>query len=333
MPDYISLDKRFRKLFQDGKLMHIHVRKWGMSHQLTEEDLGLDQLTEEEKAEKKVADFMLLGKKWLFTSDVRLAFGRIEAAARKYLADNSYDFPLAMAHFVPQKALVKVLTTLAKYKEEYDKATAEFLKNYDQHKQEMFEKYPDHRAILEPHYPTLEQIRPKFSFNVTMFEVAFPRAMKNVTFEDIVAQNIAVEEAKKKYEVQLDQQYQSSIKQMEAFVKEAGLALRAEVIKTFEVIAEKIQGKQVITGTNLNTIRNVIESFDGLDFLDDAKVKENLQTVKRLVNSGADFRDDEKALARLTTAVNTTLETARNMSDIDQITGGYIRRLDVGDEL
>lgn len=334
MIDTTTIDKRFRKLFQDGKLVQVHVSKWGMSHSLSEKDLGLDKTTEEgAKAKSDVPSFMLLGKKWLFTDDVRLTFGRIEAAARKFLSDNSHKFEIADAHFVTQKSLVKVLTTLAEYKEQYDKATAAFLENYDKHKQKMLETYPDHRPLLEPYYPSIEQIRPKFGFSVSVYEVAFPKALKKITVVDVLTQNLAVEQMKAKYEKQMEEQYKQSVAHMEAFVRESALALRSEIVSTFEVIAKKIKGKEVITGTNLKTLRNTIESFDALDFLDDAKIKENLKTVKALVTSGADFKDDAAALERLTAAVTTTLETARNITDVDSLTGGYIRRLDVGDDL
>jgi hypothetical protein len=150
---------------------------------------------------------------------------------------------------------------------------------------------------------------------------------------DIHAQNIAIEQAQEKYRAIMDEQYKHSVRQMEAFVKEAAVGLRGEIVKVFETIANKIRNKEVVSTTNLKTIKETIESFNGLDFLDDSKVKAHLAEVKKLVNSGADFRSDEEALERLNAAVTITLETAKNMTDIDEITGGYIRRLDVGDDL
>jgi hypothetical protein len=337
--DTTKLDNRFRKLFQDGKLVQVHVSKWSMSHQLTKEDLGLEDEVEETKTDEaaakgftgKVADFMTLGKKHLFTNEVRNKFGQLESRARKFLRDNSHRFPVADAHFVPQKSLVRVLTGLAKFKEEYDTCTTDFITNYEKHRQEMFEKYPDHKAMLEPLYPPVEDLPGKFSMSISVFEVAFPRKLKNMNMEEILAQNLAVEQAQKKYEVQMDQQYHNSLRQMEDFVKESARTMRNEVVRTFEVIAAKIQNREVVSATNLGTLKSVIESFDALDFLNDQKVKDRLAEVKKLVSSGADFKSDAEALARLQAAVTTTLETARNMSDIDDITGGYIRNLDIGD--
>ena len=326
--------------------MQVHVSKWGMSQQLTENDLTLDRKVQEsaldaganpdvevDVAPVKVAEFIQLGKKYLFLPEVRLKFGRIESQARRFLADNSHRFPIADAHFVPQKKLVGVLSKLYEFKDTYDKATQEFITNYDQHKEEMRLKHPDHWTSLEPYYPPLADIGRRFQFGVTCYEVAFPSKLKSLTMADITAQNIAVEQAMKKYEAQMDEQYKHSIKEMELFVAESAKALRGEVVKVFDVIAAKIRNKEVVSGTNLKTVRELIENFNGLDFFNDTKVKARLAEVKKLVGSGADFKSDEEALGRLSAAVAVTLETARNMTDIDEITGGYIRRLDVGDEL
>jgi hypothetical protein len=124
------------------------------------------------------------------------------------------------------------------------------------------------------------------------------------------------------------EQFQHHLKQMQEFLKESAMTMRGEIIKTFEIIAQKIQNREVISETNLKAMRNAIESFDALDFLDDVKVKENLKTVKSLISKGANFKDDTEAVARLSSAVNTTLQTAKEMSDIDSITGEYARRLD-----
>jgi hypothetical protein len=208
-----------------------------------------------------------------------------------------------------------------------------FIANYEAYKQKMFDEYPDYADLLRPHYPTPEAARSKFDFSVSVYEVAFPRKVAKVSAADVVAQNLAIEKATAKYEALMKEQYEHHIKQMREFLQESVIGVRAEVIKTFEVIAQKIQNREVVSASNLKTLKNTIESFDALDFLDDTKVKENLKAVKRLVSSEADFKDDATALARLSAAVNTTLETARNMSDIDEITGEYIRKLDLDGEI
>ena len=328
MLDTKTLDNRFKNLFKSGNLVQVHVSKWSMSTSVQPEDLGLETT---KKEDSKIPDFVTLGKKTLFTDDVRLKFGRIESSARAYLAANSHKFPVADAHFVPVKILPVVLATLGNFKTAYLKEVEDLITNYEKYKQKMFDAYPDHKSMLEPFYLGVDQIRPKFGFDWSAFEVSFPKNLKSLSMADVKAQNIAVDAATRKYEVQLKEQYDQHLKQIEEFAQTSALALRSKIIETFEVIAQKIQGNEVVNATNLKTLKAVIDNFDALDFLDDEKVKTSLATVKKLVNCGADFKDDKAALARLSAALNTTLETAKNMSDIDEITGGYIRKLDIGD--
>ena len=320
-----DLDKRFKKLFQSGKLVQVHVSKWAMTVSATEHDLGLDKL----KDNQHVPEFITLGKKALFTDDVRLVFSRLESQARAYLLNNSHSFPIADAHFVPQKALIKVLAGLEEMRVAYMEEVELFLTEYEQYKEKMFKVYPEYKDNLLPYYPPIQDVRPKFGFTVSVYEVAFPKRMEKVTANDLIAQNLAMEAAQVKYEGLMKEQYQLQLDQMQKFIKDSALAMREEIIKTFETIANKIQSKEVVTETNLKTLRNVIEGFDALDFLDDDKVKQNLKAVKALVSKGANFKDDAAALARLSVAVNTTLETARAITDIDELTGEYTRRLDL----
>jgi hypothetical protein len=328
----LDLDKRFKKLFQSGKLVQVHVSKWSMTASATEKDLGLEKNLSDGIEKTTIPGFVTLGKKSLFTDDVRLVFSRIESNARVYLANNSHRFPIADAHFVPQKNLVNVLSDLEALQKKYMKEVDTFITNYENYKEKMFAAYPDYKDNLLPYYPSAEQARAKFGFGISVYEVAFPKKINKVTVNDIIAQNDAAEEVKQKYDAMMRQQYQHHLKQMQDFLTESASGMRNEIVKTFEVIAQKIQNREVVSVSNLKTIRNTIESFDALDFLNDSKIKDNLATLRSLVNSGADFKEDPKAIERLSIAMNTTLTTARSMSDIDNITGEYTRRLDIDDE-
>ena len=326
-----DLDKRFKKLFQSGKLVQVHVGKWSMTASATEKDLGLD--TAENGEEKtKIPGFVTLGKKALFTDDVRLVFSRIEANARVYLSNNSHKFPVADAHFVPQKTLVAVLGELEELRKKYMKEVNTFITNYEAYKEKMFATYPGYKDNLAPYYPSAEEARSKFNFSISVYEVSVPKVSK-ITMADIVAQNAAAEVATTKYESMMKDQYEHHLKQMQDFLKDSAMGMRNEIVKTFEVIALKIQNREVVSAANIKTLKNTIESFDALDFLDDAKVKENLASVKKLLGSGANFKEDPDAINRLSLAVNTTLSTAKQITDIDRITGEYTRRLDTEDEL
>jgi hypothetical protein len=323
-----DLDKRFKKLFQAGNLVQVHVSKWGMTVSATEKDLGLDNKPAEGVEQKKLPPFVTLGKKALFTDEVRLVFGRIESNARAFLLNNSHRFPVADAHFVPAKNMEHVITELEKFRVAYLTEVEKFVTNYTVYKQKMLDAYPDFKTLLEPYYPEAQDVRSKFGFTVSIYEIAFPKRMQQISVAEIKAQNIAAEAAKAKYEKLMEGQYHHHLQQMQDFLKETATGMRGEIIKTFEVIAQKIQNREVVSTANLKTLKNTIDSFDALDFLDDKKVKENLALVKKVIGSGADFKSDAEALVRLSTAINTTLTTAKSMTDVDALTGEYTRRLD-----
>src|SRR5579859_7049022 len=323
-----DLDKRFKKLFQSGKLVQVHISKWSMTASATETDLGLDKIAKEGEKATKLPGFITLGKKALFTDDVRLVFQRIESNARSYLAAHSHKFPVADAHFVPQRALQKVWAELEEFRTKYMKEVDTFITNYETYKEKMFTTYPDYKANLLPYYPSAEEVRRKFDFSISVYEVTPPKKVEKISMDELLAQNMAMEAAAVKYEGMMKEQYQHHLNQMQSFLKETAAAMRGEIVKTFETIALKIQNREVISEANLKTMRNTIDSFDALDFLNDTKVKENLEAVKKLISKGSSFKDDASAVDKLSAAVTTILETAKNMSDIDAITGEYTRRLD-----
>ena len=322
----ISLDQRFKKLFQDGKLVQVHVSQWGMSYALSGTDLKLEKGL---KTSEAIPGFASLGKKKLMPDEVRLTFKRLEANARSFLNQNSHKFPVADAHFVPQRKLPEVIVQLNKLKVAFDLATTEFILDYGVNKQKMLDLYPAHVASLEPCYPSAAMVASKFSFSISVYEVAVPSELKEVNLVGIQAENLAIAEMKKTYQAQMQTQFQESTAAMENFVKEATVALRGRVVETFQLIANKIANREVVTQTNIKSLRSIIEEFDELDFFDDDAVKAKLAEVKQMVNSGSDYRNNADAITKLQEVVGSVLATAGKMSDVDAITGQYFRKLDL----
>ena len=324
MTNHQQLEQRYSKLFKDGKLVQIHVRKWGMSAQLDQEDLEL-------KEEFKLPDIFKLGKKMLIKGEELAKFTSIEQKARTYLKNNSLSFPIAQAHFVPRKKLLTVINKLNEMKAEYDALTEEFIQNYPTYKEEMLKTYTEHREKLEPFYPTAERIRQKFGFELSIFEVALPKRFKETDLLEIMAQNAAVEDLKGKYEREMEQQYIKGVQNIDSFLKETITALRAEIVRVFELVSNKIKNREVISKTNLSSIKNIIDNFKELDFLDDKEVNSKLDAVLELIDSNNEiaFKSNYAVVKRLEASLNEALDVARNLSDVDNVTGEYFRKIEV----
>jgi hypothetical protein len=318
----VDLNTRFQRLFRDGKLLQVHVRKWSMSTCLNEEDLPL-------VTGSKLPEFFKLGNKMLIDEKEMKKFISIESAARNYLRAHALPFPIAQANFVPTKVLLSVLEKLEEFRTKYNTAVGAFVANYEIHKEAMLTKHAAHRTILEPYYPPAGQVREKFGFHIGMFEVAFPQQMKEIDLAAVQAEATARSDMQHKFEAEWQRQYAQSLEQVDGFLKEAVTSMRSRVVEVFETIARKIQNREVVSATNLKTMGSIIEAFDGLDFLDDKTVRTKLEAVKGLITSGRDFKGDYEAIDLLTAAVGDVLTVARETTDLDALTGEYVRRIEV----
>ena len=317
-----ALTTKFSRLFQDGKLLHIHTPIWSMQVRLSAEDLPLEEGVE-------LPEFVRLGNKMLIDDTQLKKFKVIEKRARNYLAQNSYPFPIAQAHFVPNKTLMPVLEKLETHRVAFMAQVDTFVAGYPGFKEAMLAKYPDHQAALLPYYPDAASVRQKFGFNVTMFEVAFPREMKDINLASIQAEGEARKALQKKFEDEMQRQYAQSMVEVNAFLKDAISSTRGRVVEVFETVARKIQDREVISTSNLKTLSGIIETFDSLDFLDDSEVRKKLATVKSLITTGRDFKEDNDAIDALGAAVGAVLQVAKDTTDIDAITGEYVRHIEV----
>lgn len=193
----------------------------------------------------------------------------------------------------------------------------------------MLTKYPDHRALLLPYYPSPVHVRAKFGFQIGMFEVAFPKQMKEIDLASVQAEATAREDMQRKFQAEWQRQYAQSMEQVDSFLREAITSMRGRILEVFETIARKIKDREVVSATNLKTMAGIIEAFEGLDFLDDKVVREKLGAVRGIISSGRDLKTDYDAIAALGTAVGEVLQVAKDISDLDALTGEYVRRIEV----
>lgn len=317
-----ALNLKYNRLFRDGKLMQIHVSKWCMAVRLNPEDLPLTEGSQ-------IPDFVKLGAKMLIDEKELKKFVSVEGAARNYLKHHSNVFPISQAHFVTNKALLGILTKLDELKAKYYEYVDAFVMNYEAHKEAMLTKHAAHRTLLEPCYPNVENILGRFSFNISMFEVAFPKQMREIDLAAVQAEASQRAVMEQRFQREWQSQYQHSMAQVDGFLKDAITTTRGRIVEVFETIAAKIQKREVVSLTNLKTMGGIIEAFDGLDFLDDKVVRGKLEAVKGIIGSNRNFKDDSDAIAALSTAVSEVLTVARETSDLDIVTGEYVRRIDV----
>jgi hypothetical protein len=120
-----TLQKYYDKVFEDGKLVSVHIGMWGMAANLDEEDIKLTT---------KLPETHRLGKKMLVKLEVYNRFKTMEQKIRKCLEKHSFDFPLARAHFVPKTKYIEVYSKLNELRDEYIQMADEFVEKYEDYK-------------------------------------------------------------------------------------------------------------------------------------------------------------------------------------------------------
>jgi hypothetical protein len=325
-----TLQKYYDKVFQDGKLVNIHIGMWGMSYNLTEEDIKLDN---------KLPETIKLGKKMLIKPAVYNKFKNHEQKIRKYLYTNSFDFPLvSQAHFVPKTKYAEVYEKLNELRDEYMLMVDEFVDKYEDYKQEVLEHYQEHKATvnvedLANYYPPLSQIRKKFYLDIVSFEIALPAAFAEIDLQTEIDREatvtIAKQEATSKYREEYSRQLDTHMSKINDFVGQVTATLRGTIAEHCSVTLKKIAKKEVVSDANIRTLMKHIQEFRDMNFIDDKAIENELQKVERLLTGDKDFGSDKEALSQLQQHLTTIVKEAETLTDVANISGEYFRKLSV----
>jgi hypothetical protein len=324
-----TVQQYYDKVFSDGKLVHVHIGMWGMSHNLVEEDIEINN---------KLPDTIKLGKKMLIKPAVYNKFKSLEQKIRNYLYSNSFSFPLvSQAHFVPKTKYMEVYNKLMEYKQEYMKMAEEFFEKYEEYKTEAIAYYKEFKTTanidLESFYPSLELIKKKFYVDVASFEITLPTSFAEIDLHTEIARQEAASEAKQEAHANYSQEYRQQMdlhmQKINDFTQEVVSTLRANVIEHCNTALKKISKKDVVTDSNIRILLRHIDEFRKMNFLEDSSIERELQKVETLLNSDKDFSTDKDAIDALQKHLSATVQEAKNLSDLDATTGRYFRKISI----
>lgn len=324
-----TLQKYYDKVFQDGKLVNIHIGMWGMSHKLNEEDI---------KINNKLPDTIKLGKKMLIKDSVYNTFKTLEQKIRNYLYNNSFSFPLvSQAHFVPKTRYLEVQKKLEEFKEQYMRLANEFFDNYENYKQQALDFYDQHKDTvsveLAPYYPPLADIKKKFYMDIFSYEISLPTVFGEVDIHDEIEREKIHDEVKSQVSQQYQQDYRkqvdSHMSKIGEFVGEVTSTLREKIVEHCSVALEKINEKQVVSNKSINTLLKHIQNFRDMNFVDDKTIEDELNKVEGLIKTQKDFTTDKNAVELLRQRLNDVVTEAKSLSDVADVSGKYFRRIKV----
>lgn len=292
-------------LTRKGFLVELTCSRWSGRARLTEADLGLEGLTDE--------DLHHLGRRQLVPGEELAKISKIETRARQRLGHASYAFPVGGARFVPATVLGNLLADLSKIKGDFDAAVGEFCTSYEKFSAEMRQRWAANAqrvkeelgkddewrdafaARLSASYPPVEKVRESFLIEWSLFQFALPKDIKAqlVSAEDALQASRLAEEARAKLE-----------EKIAGFVGEAALELRRRAGEMCAHVAAQVKKSgDKVTERTLQPLRELIEQFRALDFTGDDGFASDLDALQaewlggkangtaKQARESADYRD------------------------------------------
>ena len=236
--------------FEEMVAIQLAVRSWPGQAKLSAEDLGLK--------EDEVPEIFRLGNKRLYPEEWRQTFNLLAGKARSYLNDNSFPFVVEYVRAIPKRNLARMVERLEELKAEYLAKADEFVAHYEAIQDHLREKYSDIWPRLAPHYPTKAQLRRKFDFFWSVFDIKGAE-IKEGSAPEIIA---AYEQARN----DLQERYQE-------MVEEAVIYLRKKVLEVVTNLSGRLKEGRIVRNDTLESVRRVEGWFKDLNIFGDTKVE------------------------------------------------------------
>jgi hypothetical protein len=330
-------------IFKSGWLLDLDVRFWSGAINLTQEDLGID----------KVSEAYRLGRKYLIPEEMVKEYRKIEGEARYIVESNSFQFPIGNAHFITKKRFETVVGKLKDCQTRYAKVVQKLIDNYEDYKAAMLPEYrqaaedafirstpetmtfgPDYDREAERNtyvnaflarinscYPPVHSFNDRFSLTWDVYEIALPR-MHKADEQDLIDGLNKQETAQKEYEVQIHSK-------INGFVDKVVSVLRQETSDICARVVKNIQDGKVVKTSTIKSLQSFIERFKDLNFVGDVQVEEQLKALNdELLNSypASQFGEDQSLQEELKRKLVEIGETV-NVTDLNSVTGEYKRKV------
>jgi len=321
-------------LTREGVLLNVSVRYWRAHKKLRAEDLGLapDQVSER---------LISLGHKRLLPKEATAALALVESRAHALVEANTFPFLNGLARFVPNAKLGGVTAKLKALETEFWRAKNQFIAQYGPLRDAALEEWrvlagnlADDPArvvaAIEAAFPPAPTLERKFGFDTQLFQIAVPErlGLDLLTLGDQEHLIQARQQAAREAAAKIRQQAESFIAECVTRLREQTATLCAEMLHSIRTGATGVHQK------TLNRLIRFIDQFKQMNFVGDAEMEQQLETVRRelLSRTAEDYRQGgssaratlESGLARL---ADTARELARqDATELVQRFGGLGRR-------
>lgn len=307
-------------LTREGVLVSVSVRYWRGRKKLTPEDLGLDA--------RQVSERLIsLGHKRILPKEAFQSFALTESRVHSLIEASTFPFLGGIARFLPNAKLAEVRRKLEEYEADFARAVDGFLGGYSRRQSEAIAEWrrfagrvgsdPDQvAAAVESAFPTAENVRGTFGFEVRLFQVALPEALRAETVA--LGEQAAVVEARRQAAAEAARKVRDDA---ESFVSDCVATLREQTAEICREMLESIKvGKTAgVHQKTLNRLLRFIDEFKTLNFAGDSELEEHLERAKRelLSRTAEEYRDSAYSRRRLVNGLKELKETATELAKAD----------------
>ena len=279
-------------LSNDLVLIDLDVSVWGARKALTPEDL--------DKKPSEIPDIYYLGHKTLVPKESLKQGRALEGRGRSVLERYGFRFPIGMTRAVPVAVLPEVEAALEEVKQEFEAWADTFETDFPALKEATI---AEHGEELRPLYPDAATVRSKFRFDWVIVNVSVPEGN---------SENAAKVKAK-----------------IESWVDEIAVEFRQTAAEVFDTVTKKLERGEMVTEFSFNAVRRAIDRLRAINFLNDQTVEAQLAKAKEALSkfSAEGCRTDPLVRESARAALTTVVKEIKNVGDVNEITGGFKRKL------
>jgi len=306
-------------LTREGVLLKVSVHYWRGTKKLKPEDIGLK--------EADLSDRLIsLGHKRLLPKEALASLAVLEGRAHALVESNTFPFLNGLGHFLPNLRLEEVTGKLREIEAEFWKAKDEFLQKYASLRELASEEWramaknlvkdPERLvAAIEDSFPFPEHMGRYYGFDVQLFQISLPEKINSELVSLVEHQEVIA--ARQKAAQQASDKIRAGV---ETFVADCVASLREQTAQLCQEMLHSINTSDTgVHQKTLNRLVRFIDQFRQMNFVNDAVMEEQLDSVRKelLSKTEEEYRESRTARTRLVQGLSALANEAQRLAKQD----------------
>ena len=192
-----------------------------------------------------------------------------------------------------------------------------FILNYEDNKKNFVIRYPKLQEHITDRYPNVLNLRSKYYFGWTFFEMAMPEGIRAEVVNSLQLELLQSSWNNSQEEVQ---------RRLDNWVDDIAKIMRKEILNTCKSMRDSIEAGNVVRESTLERSRETIKRIRTMNFIDDDQVNLILDDLQQSLPNNSE-RDIPAIALTFKNNLEAILKEAGDLSDISEFTGQYKRKL------